>query len=756
MKKKITLLLLFACQFAFAQTTQQLENIRAFNRLYGYVKYFHPSDEAAALDWDSFAVYGSKQVEQCKNASELQKKLVELFLPVAPSIKILKTDTSESFSLEEITPSDKSNYRVVTWQHKGLHDDREQSPYKSARLNRKFNVLPARKFGTIMSNVDIKPYRDKEFIFSASVKFFEGTGSGHLWARVDRDSQKPGFFENMNGRPIVLGEWKRYEIKGTVDSDANNLAIGCFLKDGGKLMVDDLKLVVRGETEWETLYSNSFETDASNAAPKSLISNSPLGFNTLVTDVQATEGEKSVLIEGIPEVKVQKPLFDKYCQVGEFMKKNIGAGLTVILPLALYGDENATYPKADEKLLMGLNAQLKNALLSDSKDLYVRIGDIIIVWNVFQHFYPYFDVTKANWSTAFTQAIGEAYTNQTNYDFLQTLRKFTAKLEDGHVRVNATWASTAENFALPIEWEWIEDKLVITKVLDDKLPLKAGDLVSTINNISALKYFVNIREYISAATPGWLNYRAQISSIVGPENSKVVITFLNEQNKKSEVALTRTLQLRRYYQQLDQPKNEPFRKLSDSIYYLDIGEISMDQIKSKLIDLGNAKSIICDLRGYPKENHQLISYLLQQNDTSKSWMQVPQIIYPDQENITGYSKSGWELRPNVPHLNAKVFFITDGRAISYAESYLSFIEHYKLATIIGQPSAGTNGNVNTIKLPGSIGISWTGMKVVKHDGSPHHGIGIIPNVYVQRTIKSVRENKDEFLDKAIELALRAE
>jgi C-terminal processing protease CtpA/Prc len=84
--------------------------------------------------------------------------------------------------------------------------------------------------------------------------------------------------------------------------------------------------------------------------------------------------------------------------------------------------------------------------------------------------------------------------------------------------------------------------------------------------------------------------------------------------------------------------------------------------------------------------------------------------------------------PRKPKWTAKVAFITDGRAISAAETYLGIIENYKLAAIVGRPTAGTNGNVNPFTLPGGYVVSWTGMKVLKHDGSRHHGIGIRPTV----------------------------
>ncbi|MDT7829410.1 S41 family peptidase [Pricia sp. S334] len=99
----------------------------------------------------------------------------------------------------------------------------------------------------------------------------------------------------------------------------------------------------------------------------------------------------------------------------------------------------------------------------------------------------------------------------------------------------------------------------------------------------------------------------------------------------------------------------------------------------------------------------------------------------------------------------QIIFIIDGKAISYAESFMGYIEGYELATIVGQPTAGTNGNVNSFNLPGGYGITWTGMKVVKHDGSQHHGIGIQPDVYVNKTVDGIGLGKDGFLEKAIEL-----
>jgi C-terminal processing protease CtpA/Prc len=85
---------------------------------------------------------------------------------------------------------------------------------------------------------------------------------------------------------------------------------------------------------------------------------------------------------------------------------------------------------------------------------------------------------------------------------------------------------------------------------------------------------------------------------------------------------------------------------------------------------------------------------------------------------------------------------------------MGIVEHFKLGEIVGEPTAGTNGNVNPFRLPGGYTVSWTGMKVLKHDGSQHHGIGIRPTVPVSRTRKGVAEGKDEILLKGVEVVKR--
>jgi C-terminal processing protease CtpA/Prc len=82
---------------------------------------------------------------------------------------------------------------------------------------------------------------------------------------------------------------------------------------------------------------------------------------------------------------------------------------------------------------------------------------------------------------------------------------------------------------------------------------------------------------------------------------------------------------------------------------------------------------------------------------------------------------------------------------------MGIIEHYRLAEIVGQPTGGTNGAADYFSIPGGYTLRWTPMKVLKHDGSPHHGVGIQPTVLVSPTIQGIAGGRDEQLERAIAL-----
>src|SRR5262245_29369463 len=96
---------------------ERLANLHAFARLYGVVRWFHPSDATAAADWDRFAIDGVRRVIQVSDAHGLRAALTELFAPIAPTVQIAAV--TEQFRVEPaVRPPEANGLEQVAWEHK--------------------------------------------------------------------------------------------------------------------------------------------------------------------------------------------------------------------------------------------------------------------------------------------------------------------------------------------------------------------------------------------------------------------------------------------------------------------------------------------------------------------------------------------------------------------------------------------------------------------------------------------------------------
>ncbi len=87
---------------------------------------------------------------------------------------------------------------------------------------------------------------------------------------------------------------------------------------------------------------------------------------------------------------------------------------------------------------------------------------------------------------------------------------------------------------------------------------------------------------------------------------------------------------------------------------------------------------------------------------------------------------------------------------------MGYVADRKLGTIVGGTTAGTNGNVASFLTPGGFNVGFTGMRVTRHDGrSPHHLVGVAPDVPVAPTLAALRAGRDEVLEKGLATATSA-
>ena len=731
-----------------------LENLRAFAKLYGYVRYFHPSDEASEVDWEHFVLYGVQEVKDAANPEALKEKLETLFLPIAPTVQLYNATDAPPPPSPLLTPEDTTGLELVAWQHRGVGLG-NPGPYESARLHRSRAVPGMSDFGTVVQSLDAAPYRGQEVKLEAAVRaVVSGGGNGaQLWLRVDRPDQQTGFFDNMQDRPITAAEWSTYTLVGTVTEDAERIVFGGFLRGAGEAWFDDVQLSVRESAEdaWTPvpLENSGFELGEANEPPSGWLTGAP-DYHFEAVMGAAYEGAKALLIASTEPNRVTGTLFGPHPAAGEVVEKVLGRGLATQIPLALYSRDSHTLRPEDTVSPDALMAALQsiNPAELTAQDEALRYADVIIAWNIFQHFYPYFDVVEVDWDKVLTETLRRAGGDHNAKDFLQTLRWMVAQLDDGHGRVQHPLEQEEAN--LPFLVDEVEGEVVIiavaakTEADEEKPCFERGDVVASLDGVPAADVLREAEVYISGS-PQWKTYRA-LSEFGFDERGSLAHLTLNRSDETVTCEVTRTSDAAP-----QEARPAPITELEKGVYYVDLSRAEMNDIAAQAPTLATAKGVVFDLRGYPNNTHDALRYLTQKPVRSAIW-EVPEIIYPDRQNLVGYDTSGrWTLLPKKPHFTGKIVFLTEARAISYAESVMGIVENYKLGEIVGQPTAGANGNVNSFTLPGGYTVRWTGMRVVKHDGSKHHLVGIQPTVPTTRTLEGVREGKDELLERALAL-----
>ncbi|MCA9706352.1 MAG: hypothetical protein KDK70_10930 [Myxococcales bacterium] len=130
------------------QATTPEHDLVAFARLYGYVRFFHPTDASHEADWQALAVAGVEAVRDATTNDELAQRLDALFRPLAPSLQLWAE--GEPPPAEPPVPTRRDG--LVYWQYQGFVGSSvslHRPPYTKVRVQpeqtwrRRFSESPS-------------------------------------------------------------------------------------------------------------------------------------------------------------------------------------------------------------------------------------------------------------------------------------------------------------------------------------------------------------------------------------------------------------------------------------------------------------------------------------------------------------------------------------------------------------------------------------------------------------------------------------
>ncbi|MCB2083038.1 MAG: hypothetical protein KDD90_03160 [Sphingomonadaceae bacterium] len=632
-----------------------------------------------------------------------------------------------------------------------------------------------------------------------------------LWLRVDRAGGRPGFFDNMGDRPISEPQWREYSIEGDVARDAENVLFGMILNGKGAGRIDAVCITdlgpaesagtrtrvgpprtapIEGDvaaapidprgvenlrtfarlyglvrwfhpsdeavaTDWDTLAIAAAPHVEAATTPDELAQVLRETFLPVAPSVQIVAGDLTALAIPItsnaPRIAwVHKGLGSGGSvysseravladdEVRDAYRAQLPGGIAAYVPLNVIRGEDETFPRATESLVASGKPE---GWQPAGFDRTTRIVGAISSWTMLDHFYPYWDTVDIDWDAELAPLLQGAAQAADDNAYDTVLRRLVARIEDGHGRVVYKDDHSA---SLPLEWDWIEGQLVVTAAGAEAVGIVPGTIVESIDGVAASDALAAEMALVS----GSAQFKRSVALLLlrsSGEEGEHVLALRGPGGATSTVTVPVLSQRSSPAPVESRPEN--FTDMGDGIIYVDITRMTDDDFATHRQRMVEARGLLFDLRGYPRNSPGWIEHMLEVPGRSPMFL-TPIITAPDRP-ATYPVDGGWKLNPAEPHIAATAVFLTDKRAVSYSESMLGTVRENGLGTIVGGRTAGANGNVAQFDLPGGYRIRFTGMKVVNRDGSQHHILGIEPDISVAPTIDGIRAGRDEVLERGL-------
>lgn len=376
-------------------------------------------------------------------------------------------------------------------------------------------------------------------------------------------------------------------------------------------------------------------------------------------------------------------------------------------------------------------------------------------WSMILYFFPNRHLMGENWNSVMTEYVPRFYNAANETEYKMAAWSLIGRIHDTHANIwSAEPVLTAFRGvnAVPVRVKFIEDEAVVTGYWNElglSTGLKIGDVIETINGQTVDDFVAEHLEYTPAS-----NYPTQLRDLA--------LYILRTNNAFLNIGYTRdgvsfTTQARAYPRETVinpaavhwDPTTPPFRLIGTDIAHLFPATLQPGQINALIPQIAPTRGLIIDLRCYPS---QFIVF------------SFGNFLMPAQTDFVKFSNAsittpglftfvdGDPVGPAAgPHYTGKVVILVNEITQSSAEYTAMAFRVAPQAVVIGSTTAGADGNVSEIVLPGGIRTLISGIGVYYPDGRETQRIGIVPDIIKRPTIQGIKEGRDELLEKALEV-----
>lgn len=622
-------------------------------------------------------------------------------------------------------------------------------------------------------------------------------GFAGLWLRTNSGAHVQGL-DNMSKRRLNgTNDWAEFSVTLPADADTDSVVFGALLVGTGKVWVDALQLLVDGQPVRPIAgASKPQEADSGESGSRVRIAHLDRqriqglhllgrvwGFlkyhhpRVMAGDI-SWDAELLRMLPLITEARdateVERRIIEWLDSLGEVSPCNPCAELRQerlqLAPAAWLDDEKV----ASDALRARLRAVLANrgpnrqfyasrtlagnvAFENESDyarmpfpDAGLQLLGLFRFWSAVEYWFPYRAQIDGDWGETLREFIPRMAKADTRNAYQLELMALIARVGDSHANL---WSSIAARppvgpCQLPVNVRFIEGLPVVTGFSGSHGPFQRGDVFERLDGALVRKQIERWRPYYSGS-----NEASRLRDIgrfmTRGECGPMTVVVRRERRLmelRSERLPREALDLKSSTS--NELEGVAFRMLSPQVAYIKASTFKVDEIPASLQAARDATAIIVDLRGYPSE---FLVFKLGGHFVKEPTAFV-RFALPDLSNPGAFNwLDPMSLQPEAPHYQGQLIVLVDESTQSQAEYTAMALRAAPRAKVVGSTTAGADGNISRLSLPGGMWTFISGLGVYYPDNRPTQRVGIVPDVEVRSTVKGIRRGEDEVLAAALKL-----
>lgn len=396
-------------------------------------------------------------------------------------------------------------------------------------------------------------------------------------------------------------------------------------------------------------------------------------------------------------------------------------------------------------------------------DLGYRVLAAAKIHAVIQYFFPNTDLMNANWDSVYTHHLPAFVAANDPVAYAQAVTAFYAHIQDSHGFTGPFQQAAFQPFfkaqvPASVLVANVGNQVVVSHILSDSAArregLQRGDVVLRIDGKGAMGLLASVRPYFAASNREAQDRELGRLLLSGDDRSTARLTVQKANGTQREITVTRSSAYQPALRQLT--TRSPFARpmpvcttLAGNVGYVDLMQLTVDNLDSVMNALRRTKALIFDDRSYPSSAAQQVFNYLPDAKQETFGLREP-VVDADmiQYGDGTMRKTAAMTFTDVPKPLARKW-VYSGKTVvlfneftqSYAESLASRFKEVG-AVGVGSHTAGANGDVTSFVIPGGP-LYFSGVKAAVQR------TGVLPDIPMLPTLTGIRASRDEVLERAV-------